>query len=92
MIVLKYTLYGYNNIGVKLKMIYDCAVIGAGPAGLSAAINLAQTNRSVVVFATKEEDSSIYRAPEVNNYLGFYGVAGKELLRAFYDHAKKNGY
>lgn len=52
-------------------MIYDCAVIGAGPAGLSAAINLAQTNRSVIVFATKEEDSAIYKAPEINNYLGF---------------------
>ena len=91
MIVLKYTLYGYNNIGVKLRMIYDCAVIGAGPAGLSAAINLAQTNRSVVVFTTKKEDSSIYRAPEVNNYLGFHGVSGKELLQAFYDHAKKMG-
>jgi len=72
-----------------LKMIYDCAVIGAGPAGLSAAINLAQTNRSVIVFATKEEDSAIYKAPEINNYLGFFGVSGKELLRSFYDHAKK---
>lgn len=70
-------------------MIYDCAVIGAGPAGLSAAINLAQTNRSVIVFATKDETSAIYKAPEVNNYLGFFGVAGKELLSAFYEHAKK---
>lgn len=70
-------------------MIYDCAIIGAGPAGLSAAVNLAQTNRSVIVFTTKEEDSSIYRAPEVNNYLGFFGVSGKELLQSFYDHAAK---
>lgn len=39
MIVLKYILYGYNNIGVKLRMIYDCVVIGVGLVGLFAVIN-----------------------------------------------------
>ncbi|MEZ0536558.1 NAD(P)/FAD-dependent oxidoreductase [Caldicellulosiruptoraceae bacterium PP1] len=70
-------------------MIYDCAVIGSGPAGLSAAINLANTNRKVIVFTTGEDASAIYKAPEVHNYLGFPGINGKELIKNFLEHANK---
>lgn len=72
-------------------MIYDCAIIGSGPAGLSAAINLAQMNKKVIVFTTGKDSSAIYKAPEVNNYLGFFQKSGKELMDIFYEHIKDMG-
>src|SRR5690606_25477009 len=59
---------------------YECAVIGAGPAGLTAAIYLARYRRSVVVF-----DAGTSRArwiPESRNCPGFPGgISGDDLLR-----------
>lgn len=59
---------------------YDCAVIGAGPAGLTAALYLARYHRTAIVF-----DGGPSRAtwiPESHNCPGFPGgISGKELLR-----------
>ena len=37
-----------------MEKIYDLLVIGAGPAGLSAAINGKIRNKNIIVFGTKE--------------------------------------
>ena len=59
---------------------YDCAIIGAGPAGLTAAIYLARFRRSVVLF-----DAGHSRArwiPESHNCPGFPGgISGDALLQ-----------
>ncbi len=57
----------------------DAAIVGAGPAGLAAAVNLARALRSVVVFDRPQPGRSDY--PQVNhNYLGFVGgVAARDL-------------
>ncbi len=69
----------------------DIAIIGAGPAGLSAAINGATRNKSVMVFGNKPTSSLIYKAEQVNNYLGMYGVSGKEMIEQYVDHATNMG-
>src|SRR4051794_22537665 len=58
---------------------FDAAIIGAGPAGLAAAVNLARALRSVLVCDRPQPGRSDY--PQVNhNYLGFpEGVAAREL-------------
>lgn len=71
--------------------MYDIAVIGAGPAGLSAAINALSRNKDVIVFGRNMETSWIYKAEKVNNYLGVYNVNGKEMLEKFYEHSKEMG-
>jgi len=57
----------------------DCLVIGAGPAGLTAAIYLARFRRNIMVI-----DSGLSRArliPQSHNYPGFpEGVSGSKLL------------
>ncbi|HZH06529.1 MAG TPA: NAD(P)-binding protein, partial [Lautropia sp.] len=48
----------------------DAAIVGGGPAGLAAAVNLARALRSVLVFDRPQPGRSDY--PQVNhNYLGF---------------------
>ena len=58
---------------------YDAAIVGAGPAGLAAAVNLARALRSVLVFDRPQPGRSDY--PQVNhNYLGFAtGVPARDL-------------
>ena len=58
---------------------FDAAIVGGGPAGLAAAVNLARALRSVVVCDRPQPGRSDY--PQVNhNYLGFpEGVPAREL-------------
>lgn len=62
-------------------MRYDLAVIGAGPAGLSAAVNARVRNKSVIVFG--KDSPSLTKAEKVNNYLGFFDISGQELNDSF---------
>ncbi|HEX3015368.1 MAG TPA: NAD(P)/FAD-dependent oxidoreductase [Desulfobacteria bacterium] len=68
----------------------DVVIIGAGPAGLSAAIQLARSNRSVLLFDRGKQRASF--ALNYHNYLGFPdGIAGKKLLELGRDQAEKYG-
>ncbi|HXW71420.1 MAG TPA: NAD(P)/FAD-dependent oxidoreductase [Methylocella sp.] len=59
--------------------VLDCAIIGAGPAGLTAAIYLARFRRRLVVF--ENADSRASWIPLTHNYPGFpEGVSGRDLL------------
>lgn len=67
-------------------MRYDCIIIGSGPAGLSAAINLKTYNKNFLWFGNANLSDKVEKAEKVNNYPGLYGVSGKELLHAFSSH------
>ena len=65
---------------------YDIAIIGSGPAGISAAINAKIRNKEFIIFGTESLSNKLIKAPKVNNYLGFYDVTGKELKENFTEH------
>lgn len=65
---------------------YDIAIVGSGPAGLSAAINSKIRNKNVIIFGYKDLSNKLVKAPKVNNYLGFHGVTGSELKESFQSH------
>lgn len=69
----------------------DIAVIGGGPAGLSAAINARARGKSVLVAGNPSQENPLYKAPLVDNYPGLPGVSGAELLRALEQHAAASG-
>ena len=70
---------------------YDIAIIGSGPAGLSAALNAQIRKKSFIVFGSKNFSSKIGKAPKINNYLGIPNADGIKLFEAFNSHIETNG-
>lgn len=68
---------------------YDIAIIGSGPAGLSAALNAKIRKKNFIIFGNKELTTKLTKAHEINNYLGFYGKSGKEIQEEFNNHLSK---
>lgn len=71
-------------------MIYDIAIIGGGPAGLSAALTARQRNKSVVLFEAKDFSPRLSKAHKVENYLGLPDIDGKKMMEKFLSHVKKH--
>ncbi len=75
---------------IIVAMIYDIAIVGAGPAGLSAALYAARFCRSTIVL--HNGDARALRIPKTNNAPGFDdGVAGPELMERMTRHAERYG-
>ena len=67
----------------------DIAIVGSGPAGISAALNAKIRNKTFKVFGTKEISPKLVKAHQINNYLGFYGKSGKEIRDEFAKHLEE---
>lgn len=68
-------------------MIYDIAIIGAGPAGLSAAIYGRRAGLSTICFESNVHGGQIINTPEVENYPALGKVSGVEYASNIYDQA-----
>jgi len=67
---------------------YDIAVIGAGPAGLTAAMYAARQGLSTVVIGGEVGGQAAW-AEEVENYIGWQAISGRELVKRFRDHVRQ---
>lgn len=78
-------------IGIRIHpdtRTFDLAIVGAGPAGLSAAMYAASEGLDTVVFEYQAPGGQAGTSSMVRNYLGFpRGVSGGELMRAAYRQA-----
>lgn len=70
--------------------IYDSIIIGAGPAGLSAAIYLKRANIDVLVVEKGAFGGKVNYTAIIDNYLGEENVFGPDLAFKFYNHAIEN--
>ena len=64
-------------------MRYDIAIIGTGPAGLSAAITAKIRNKSVLLIGSKDLSPKVTKAHAIQNYLGLPNIPGADLGAAF---------
>lgn len=68
----------------------DCIIIGAGPAGLTAAIYLARYHLSIRLFDSGSSRAALI--PRTNNHAGYpHGIPGRELLARMLEQAQRFG-
>lgn len=72
-------------------MSHDVLVIGGGPAGLSAAINVRARGKTALVVSNPIEENPLWKSERVDNYLGLPNVGGAALLKEFQAHAEAMG-
>lgn len=70
---------------------YDIAIIGTGPAGISAAITATIRNKKIILFGSRELSDKIRKAHLIQNYPGFPECSGEDLCNAFAAHLEKMG-
>lgn len=71
--------------------VYDIVIIGAGTAGLSAAIYGVRAGKRVLVLEEKAYGGQIINTPEVENYPGIAKISGFEFATNLYNQAKGLG-
>ena len=71
--------------------MYDILIIGAGPAGLAAAIYGQRAGKKTVLVEKQTYGGQILNTPEVENYPGLKTVSGFELASNLYEQAENLG-
>ncbi|MBR3334447.1 MAG: NAD(P)/FAD-dependent oxidoreductase [Clostridia bacterium] len=64
---------------------YDIAIIGTGPAGVSAALTAKNRNKSILLLGSRQMSEKVAKAHEIRNYPGLPFVKGEEMAAAFRD-------
>ncbi|MBN9220931.1 MAG: FAD-dependent oxidoreductase [Mesorhizobium sp.] len=72
--------------------VYDVAIVGAGPAGLAAAVYAASEGLSTIVLDCRAFGGQAGASSRIENYLGFpTGITGMALMARAYNQAQKFG-
>lgn len=70
---------------------FDAIVIGSGPAGLEAAVNLQIRKKSFLLFGSSNLSTKLEISPKIDNYLGFPGITGRDLQTRYREHLDDMG-
>lgn len=72
-------------------MEYDCIIIGAGPAGMTAALYAARANLKTLLLERGIPGGQMNNTAEVENYPGFDSILGPDLALKMYDGINQFG-
>mgnify|MGYP002081409032 FL=1 len=73
------------------EMMYDVIVIGAGPAGMTAALYASRSNLSVLLIERGAPGGQLNNTAEIENYPGFDSIMGPELAMKMYEGTSRFG-
>ncbi|OXS79389.1 thioredoxin-disulfide reductase [Domibacillus enclensis] len=73
------------------EKVYDVIIIGAGPAGMTAAVYTSRANLSTLMIERGVPGGQMANTEEVENYPGYDHILGPELSTKMFDHSKKFG-
>ncbi|PYZ92856.1 thioredoxin-disulfide reductase [Salipaludibacillus keqinensis] len=73
------------------EKIYDVVIIGAGPAGMTAAVYASRANLSTVMLERGMPGGQMANTEDVENYPGYDHILGPDLSTKMFEHAKKFG-
>ena len=80
------------NPTIDRTAVCDLVIIGAGPAGLGAAVSAASEGLNVVMIEANAPGGQAGTSSRIENYLGFpLGISGQKLAGRTYDQAQKFG-
>ena len=68
-----------------MEKVYDSVIIGAGPAGITAAIYLKRANKDILLIEKATPGGQITKSSTVENYPGFVQISGPDLASKFYE-------
>ena len=71
--------------------MYDIIIVGAGPAGLTAAIYARRANKSVLVLESQSYGGQIVNAHKLENYPGIANISGIDFATALFEQTKGLG-
>jgi thioredoxin reductase (NADPH) len=73
------------------EKIYDCIIIGAGPAGMTAAVYTSRANLSTLMIERGIPGGQMANTENVENYPGYESILGPDLSSKMFSHAKRFG-
>lgn len=73
------------------EKIYDVIIVGAGPAGMTAAVYTSRANLATLMIERGVPGGQMANTEDVENYPGYDHILGPDLSTKMFDHAKKFG-
>ncbi|WP_090797151.1 thioredoxin-disulfide reductase [Pelagirhabdus alkalitolerans] len=73
------------------ERIYDVIIIGAGPAGMTAAVYTSRANLDTLMIERGVPGGQMANTEDVENYPGYDSILGPDLSNKMFDHSKKFG-
>lgn len=71
--------------------LYDVLIIGAGPAGMTAAVYASRANLKVGMIEKGAPGGQMINTAEIENYTGFETITGPDLAMKMFEHTQKTG-
>ena len=69
--------------------MFDTAIIGTGPAGISAALTLQALKKDIILFGSGQLSQKIRAAEQIRNYPGLPAVSGMQMQTAFLEQLRQ---
>ncbi|MBE3595221.1 MAG: thioredoxin-disulfide reductase [Candidatus Carbobacillus altaicus] len=76
---------------MKNDILYDVVIVGAGPAGMTAAVYTSRANMKTVLIERGIPGGQMANTEDVENYPGYDHILGPDLSNKMFEHAQKFG-